>query len=296
VQWLLHHLRFPLFSLSGRPVTLLALFALLVTVVVSVLAGLIARRALQRLLLRRGTAEKGLAYALGRIAQYVVVVSGVLFGLDNVGLSLTTLATVGAVLTVGIGFGLQNIAQNFISGLILLLERPVQQGDFVSIGDLIGRVDEIALRATRVISRDGVAVIVPNSVLITATVINLSAGMPNYRARVKVGVAYGSDLAKVRDLLLELAAAHEEVLADPAPHVFFRAFGDSSLDFELTVWLADPQHDPYVTSDLRFAIDAAFRLRGIEIPFPQRELHFRADAAGAPGVVAAAAAARSGAG
>lgn len=282
MQWLLQHLRYPLFSLSGRPVTMLALFALLVTVLLSVLGGLLARRALQRLLLRRGSAEKGLAYAIGRIGQYVVVITGLLLGLDNVGFSLTTLATLGAVLTVGIGFGLQNITQNFISGLILLLERPVQQGDFVSVGDLVGRVDEIALRATRVISRDGVAVIVPNSALITATVINLSAGMPNYRARVKVGVAYGSDLTKVRDVLLELAAAHEEVLAEPAPHVFFRDFGDSSLDFELTVWLADPQHDPYVSSDLRFAIDAAFRLGGIEIPFPQRDLHLRVDPATPP--------------
>lgn len=277
MQWLLQHLRYPLFSLSGRSVTLLALFALVVTVILSVLAGLFVRRALQRVLLRRGSAEKGLAYAIGRIGQYLVVITGVLLGLDNLGFSLTTLATLGAVLTVGIGFGLQNITQNFISGLILLLERPVQQGDFISVGDLIGRVDEIALRATRVISRDGVAVIVPNSALITATVVNLSAGMPNFRARVKVGVAYGSDLATVREVLLEVAAAHEGVLHDPAPHVFLRDFGDSSLDFELTVWLADPQHDPFVTSDLRFAIDAAFRRRGIEIPFPQRDLHLRTD-------------------
>lgn len=295
MRWLSEHLGIKLFTLSGHPVTLLALLALVTTIGAAIVAGAITRRTLHRLLLRRtGGVNRGLAHALSRIGQYVVFVIGTLIGLENVGLSLTTLTAFGAVLTVGIGFGLQNIAQNFISGLILLIERPVQQGDFVKVGDTVGRVDDIAMRATRVISRDGVAVIVPNSELITATVINQSAGSPNYRARIKVGIAYGTDLAAMRKVLLELAHAHPDVLhdAEHEPRVFFREFGESAQDFELTVWLSDPQREPYVTSDLRFSIDAAFREHGIVIPFPHRVLHIRNDAGselrGMSGIVARA--------
>lgn len=276
MHWLLDHLGFTLFTLSGHPVTIRAILALAATIGLSIVGSTLVRRALHRLLVRRsGGASAGVAYSIARISQYVVIVTGILVGLENVGLSLTTLTAFGAVLSVGIGFGLQNIAQNFISGLILLVERPVQQGDYIRVGDTVGRVDEIAMRATRVISRDGVAVIVPNSELITATVINQSAGSPNYRVRVKIGVAYGTDLSRMRDLLLRIAGAHEGVLADPPPRVFFRDFGDSTLDFELTLWLSDPQQEPFVTSDLRFAIDAEFRANGVEMPFPQRDLHVR---------------------
>jgi small-conductance mechanosensitive channel len=161
--------------------------------------------------------------------------------------------------------------------LILLIERPVQKGDFVKVGDTVGTVDEIAMRATRVISRDGIAIIVPNSELITTTVVNQSAGTHKYRTRVKVGVSYNSDVNVVRDTLLEVARTHADVLAEPAPHVFFREFADSALTFELCVWLSDPQRDPFVTSDLRFAIDDAFRRRNIGIAFPQLEVHLRND-------------------
>ncbi|MBK7395042.1 MAG: mechanosensitive ion channel [Myxococcales bacterium] len=255
--------------------TALVLAGLALTLIVSIVLGWLARRAIQRLAARRDAGSLGVAYAIGRIAQYVVVISGVLLGLDNVGFSLATLATFGAVLTVGVGFGLQNITQNFISGLILLLERPVQRGDFVVVGDLVGRVEEIALRATTVISRDGVAVIVPNSSFITATVVNLTAGARAYRARIKVGVAYDADLPKVRRVLLSIATARAEVLDDPTPQVFFRDFGDSALDLELTFWMPDPSDEPRLTSEMRFAIMAAFREHGIEVPFPQRDVRIR---------------------
>ena len=254
-------------------VTPLTLAVFLVTVGGAVILGQLTRSLTMRVLARSGGASEGVAYAIGRIGQYLILAGGVLFALDNVGIDITALAALGAVVSVGIGFGLQNIAQNFISGVILLVERPVQKGDYVRLGDTEGSVAEIEMRATRVITRDGISVLVPNSKLISDEVRNLSAPSSQNRLRVEVGVAYGSDTALVRDTLLEVATTDARVLEDPAPLVLFTEFGDSSLNFELCVWLADPQPRPVVASDLRFAVDAAFRRHGIQIPFPQRDLH-----------------------
>jgi small-conductance mechanosensitive channel len=177
------------------------------------------------------------------------------------------------VLLVGIGFGLQSIAQNFISGVILLLERPVGKGDFVRIGDSYGSVVDIGLRATRIVTRDQVTIIVPNSELISGQVVNYSSPTQSVRVAVGVGVAYGTDTALVDRILLEVAAAEALVLADPPPEVRFQDFGDSSLDFSVLVWIARPRDDQLVASRLRFAIDAAFRRERVKIPFPQRDLH-----------------------
>jgi small-conductance mechanosensitive channel len=207
--------------------------------------------------------------------QYAVITAIVLVGLDNFGISVASLAALGAFLSVGVGFGMQNIVQNFVSGLILLVEQPVRRGDVVKTGDVVGVVDDIAMRATRIITRDGASIIVPNSELITGRVFNLSAPTTIYRVRVSVGVAYGSDTALVRDTLRSVAKQHPRVLETRPPEIYFRDFADSALTFELCVWLDDPQAEPVVTSDLRFAIDAAFRAAGIEIPFPQRDLHIK---------------------
>jgi small-conductance mechanosensitive channel len=265
-----------LFHLSGASVTPLSLLVFVFTLMGAILAGRMIRRVTTRFLIRRGGAQaEGTAYAVARMAQYLIALVIVLVGLDNIGLSMSSLATFGTFLSVGVGFGLQNIVQNFVSGLILLIERPVQKGDYVRVGDTAGTVEEIAMRATRIITRDGVAIIVPNSELISGRVVNLSAPTSTYRVRVAVGVAYGSDTSMVRRVLLEVANADSRVLATPSPAVFFRDFADSSLAFELCVWLQDPHEEPLTTSDLRFAIDAAFREAGIEIPFPQRDLHVR---------------------
>ncbi len=262
-----------LFHLSGAPVTLEAIVALVASIVIAVVVGQWVKRIARRFFGRRGDA--GSAYAIARIAQYVVVAAIVAVGLDNFGLSLKSIAALGAFLSVGIGFGMQNIVQNFVSGLILLIELPVKQGDVVRAGNTVGIVDEIAMRATRIRTRDGVAIVVPNSELVTGRVVNLSAPTPVYRARVSVGVAYGSDTARVKETLLVVARRDARVLVDHPPEVYFREFADSALTFELCVWLDDPFSDEVVTSDLRFAVDAAFREAGIEIPFPQRDLHIK---------------------
>jgi small-conductance mechanosensitive channel len=276
-------MRTELFRLSDTPVTPLSIVILLVTLLLTLVLGSLARRALTRALSKRSAAKVGLAYAIGRITQYAVVMLGVVFALDNFGLDLGALAAVGAVLSLGIGFGLQNIVQNFISGLILLIERPVQKGDFVVAGDTVGTVTEIEMRATKIVSRDGVAIIVPNSQLITATVVNQTQPSSKKRVSVQVSVAYGTDTGLVKQTLHGVADGHPEVLKEPRAEVFFKSFGDSALDFELAVWLDHPEPELTVASDLRFAIDRAFRDKKIEIPFPQRDVHLRSGVVGAGG-------------
>jgi potassium-dependent mechanosensitive channel len=263
-----------LLTLSGGVVTpaaiLISIAILLVSVVIANLGG----RALRGMLERRGVPH-GTQFAASKIFAYVTLAFGTMLAFDSMGIRIDALIATSAVVAVGIGFGLQNIAQNFISGLILLVEQPVRKGDFVRVGEALGVVDDIGLRATRIITRDSVAIIVPNSGLVTEKVINHSRPTSNLRVRVTVGVAYGSDTARVRDVLLAVAAATPGPLASPAAAVRFEAFGDSSLDFALLFWISDPQADLKVASDLRFAIDAAFREAKIEIPFPQRDIHVR---------------------
>ena len=200
---------------------------------------------------------------------------GLFVAIDSIGLSLSAVLAASTVLLVGIGFGLQNIAQNFISGLIVLFEQPVRPGDFIKVGDAYGVVAAIGLRATRVVTRDQVTIIVPNSELVSTQVVNHSIPTANLRIAIAVGVAYGTDAELVRKTLLAVPAGYAQVLAEPKPEVRFEDFGDSSLSFSLLVWIADPGEDRRVSSELRFEIERRFRAAGIEIPFPQRDLHIR---------------------
>ena len=264
-------LREEIFKLSGTPVSVLTILIFLFGLSITLAVGRLLRSATTRYLEGR-RALPGASYALGRIVQYTVVVTGTVICLDTLGVSMGTFAALGAMLSVGVGFGLQNITQNFISGIILLIERPIQKGDFVVVGDIVGTVIEIEMRATKVLSRDGVAMIVPNSEFVSGRVFNQSHPTTRKRVRIGVGVAYGSDTHVVRDTLVAVGLANPNVLRDPAPIVLFKNFGDSSLDFELAVWLDTPDREPLIMSDLRFAIDRVFREKGIEIPFPQREV------------------------
>ena len=235
---------------------------------------LVFERAVARLLAARGH-PRGSQTAVGKVARYAVIVIGLGVALSTAGLDLTAALAASTVLLVGLGFGLQNVAHNFVSGLILLIEQPIRPGDFVQVGGTFGEVEDIGLRATRVITRDQVAIFVPNSELATTQVVNHSRPTSNLRIGVKVGVAYGSHVELVKRTLLECAHQTPGVLTEPPPEVRFTDFGDSSLDFALLVWISDPREDLRVASALRFAIDAAFRAAGVTIPFPQRDLHVR---------------------
>jgi small-conductance mechanosensitive channel len=267
-------LEFRLLVLSGGVITvgsvLVGIGIALSSVLVANLLGRWARRALDARGLPLGT-----QFAASKIVGYVTLAVGFMVAFTSMGLKLDALIATSTVLAVGIGFGLQNVAQNFVSGIILLLEQPVRKGDFVRVGDALGIVDDIGLRATHIVTRDEVTIIVPNSSLITASVINHSRPSKKLRMRIGVGVAYGTDTLRVRDELLAVAKEARHVLLEPPPEVRFEGFGESSLDFGLLVWIAEPQNDLRISSDLRFAIDAAFRRAGIEIPFPQRDVHVR---------------------
>jgi small-conductance mechanosensitive channel len=229
---------------------------------------------MRRLLRSRGTPH-GVQFAVSKIVRYAVTAIGLVGAFNTMGFRLDALLAASAVVAVGIGFGLQNIAQNFISGLILLFEQPVRHGDFVRVGGTLGTVEDIGLRATHIITRDEVTIIVPNSALITAEVVNHSRPTTSLRIRVGVGVAYGTDPELVRRVLADVAKLSDAVLDTPKPEVRLEDFGDSSLLFALLCWIPHARDDLRISSALRFAIERAFRESGIVIPFPQREVRIK---------------------
>jgi small-conductance mechanosensitive channel len=220
--------------------------------------------------------DRSLQYAISQIVSNIVLVAGVFIVLDNAGIHLGTLAVFAGAVGVGIGFGLQNIASNFISGLVILAERPITIGDRVEVAGVAGQVQQIRARSTVILTNDNITMIVPNTKFIDSPVTNWTYGDPRVRFRIPVGVAYGSDLEKVRNALVEVARENSHVLPQPEPTVFLETFGESSINLELVVWSKEMSYRPRrFRSDLNFAIAEKLREAGIEIPWPQRDLHFR---------------------
>jgi small-conductance mechanosensitive channel len=220
--------------------------------------------------------DRSLQYAVSQIVSNIVLVVGVFIVLDNAGIHLATLAVFAGAVGVGIGFGLQNIASNFISGLVILAERPITIGDRVEVAGVTGQVQQIRARSTVILTNDNITMIVPNTKFIDSPVTNWTYGDPRVRFRVPVGVAYGSDLEKARDALLEVARENPQVLDQPPPTVFLETFGESSINLELVVWSKEMSYRPRrFRSDLNFAIARKLREAGVEIPSPQRDITFR---------------------
>ncbi len=221
--------------------------------------------------------DRGARDAILTIIGYVGFIFAVLFSLSIAGIEFKNLAVIAGALSVGIGFGLQNIVNNFVSGLILLFERPIRSGDWIEVGDTRGYVKSINIRSTLLQTFDRAEVIVPNSELISDQVTNWMLHDTVGRLILKIGVAYGSDVEKVRDILMEIITNHPEIMSKShyitPPRVLFLEFGDSSLNFEMRFFLKDIRQRRTVTSEINFAIDKAFREAGIEIPFPQRDVH-----------------------
>lgn len=216
----------------------------------------------------------GAETALG-LLRYALTGVGAIVVLQASGFDVSSLAIFGGVLGVGIGFGLQNITSNFVSGVLLSFERPIKPGDYVSLGELSGTVLRIGARATQIQTPDHVTIVVPNSRFLEAEVVNWSHGDPLCKLHAPVGVAYGSDVARVRQALLEAARGAPKVLADPRPSADLEGFGDSALLFDLEVWTRSPQDQNEILSALRYRIEASLRRHAIEIPFPQRDLRLR---------------------
>jgi len=269
-------LEFPLLQMKGGPITVLDLLKLVILLVLLVVMERFFRRMVTYWLLRRTRFEPSLQYAIGKISGYAFIVVGVYVALTLSGVNLSSLALLAGAVGVGLGFGLQNIVSNFISGLTILAERPITIGDRVEIGSVAGQVTKISLRSTTVLTNDNITIIVPNSDFITNTVTNWSHGDPRVRLRLPVGVAYGTETDRLRSALLEVATGHPKVLRDPAPELFFLGFGDSSLNFELAVWTSEMAAKPRrFRSELYYAMERKLRECGIEIPFPQRDIHLR---------------------
>src|SRR5580704_8673240 len=263
-----------LIELAGAPITPGSLLVGAAVVFVAFAIANLFAFSVRRVLRARGTAQ-GVQFAVAKIVRYTVTAIGLIAAINAMGFRLDALLAASAVVAVGIGFGLQNIAQNFISGLILLLEQPVRHGDFVRVGGTLGTVDDIGLRATHIVTRDEVTIIVPNSDLITAEVVNHSRPTTSLRIRVPVGVAYGTDTSLVKRVLLEVAKKDQGVLTVPAPEVRLEDFAESAMAFALFCWIPNAREDLRTASSLRFAIEKAFRAAGITIPFPQREVRMK---------------------
>jgi potassium efflux system protein len=262
-------------SFGELSLSLGSVLVFLTTVWVSVMAGRGISSVLEADVLSRLDMPRGLPSVIGRLTRYTLIALGFFFALAAIGVKLTQLTLIGGALGVGIGFGLQNIVSNFVAGLILAFERPIREGDLIQLETLTGEVRRIGFRATIVRTYDGAEVIVPNASLISKDVVNWTLSDQQRRITVEVGVAYGTDTDKVKALLLEVARAHPGVIKVPEPLALFTGFGDSALNFELRFWTVDADRVSILRSDVTAAINNALAAAGIEIPYPQRDVHLK---------------------
>jgi small-conductance mechanosensitive channel len=266
----------PYFTLGNVPITPPFLIKSFILLLILILAARFIRRFIRYQILSRTSLDIGQQFALERGIGYIVFVIGLMIVLQSSGVNLNSLIVLGGAIGIGIGLGLQTIANNFTAGIILLIERSIKVGDRVEVGSLNGDVIQIGARATWVRTNDNIDVIVPNSEFTQKPVTNWTGEDRQVRFSVPLGVSYGSKPEKVREILLDVAAHHPEVLADPEPDVIFCGFGDSSLNFDLRVWTTQRVQTPQVLrSELYFRIFEAFGKNSIEIPFPQRDLHLK---------------------
>jgi small-conductance mechanosensitive channel len=227
-------------------------------------------------LLSKSKIDIGVRIAVGTILRYIILVIGIVIVLQTVGIDLSAITVLAGALGVGIGFGLQNITNNFVSGIIILFERPIKVGDRIEVGDISGDVISISMRSTMIVTNDNISIIVPNSDFISSKVINWSHTDRNIRFNIPVSVSYKEDPENVKKLLLEVVTENKGILQEPKPDVLFKSFGDSSLNFNLRVWTREYINRPGVLkSQIYYAVFEKFKKNKIEIPYPQRDLHIK---------------------
>jgi potassium efflux system protein len=266
-------------TVDGKSVSrTIALSGVLLALAVGVIAYIVTRNIggmLDIALLQRLRLQADANYAIKTVARYVAAGLGILIAAHLLGVKWSSAQWLIAALGVGLGFGLQEIVANFVSGLIVLGERPIRIGDLVSVGETSGIVTRIRSRATVITDFDNKEVLIPNKAFITERVTNWTLSSQTTRLRLKVGVAYDTDPARAKAVLTEVVRANSDVLADPPPTVFFMGFGDSALDFEVRAFVNETAKRLRVTDELNTAIAAALAAAGIKIPFPQRDIHIR---------------------
>ena len=266
----------PLINFGGQSYSAIEILLLLGLTVATWFVIRTVTNLLKHYILKKTIKESAIQDVITVCLQYVLTALGLVILWHSWGIDVGALAITASVLGVGIGFGLQNIANNFISGLILTLERPIKVGDLIKVDDLIGTVRNIGSRSTEILTPDHITIIIPNSQLLDNQLINWNHRDSLSRLRIPVGVSYNCDLRKVRSALLSAAKNHSEVLRSPRPQILFQKFNDSSLDFELLVWIKDPQKQFRIISDLNYLIMSSLRRCEIEIPFPQTDVNFNA--------------------
>jgi small-conductance mechanosensitive channel len=260
---------------AEHPLTLFALFRVIFFLTLLVFLTTKLKGVFVKQILSRYSDDVGVSESIGTIIQYVAVLVGGLIIVQST-INLGSLNVLAGALGVGIGFGLQNIANNFISGLIILFERPIKVGDRIEVGNISGDVVKVAARATTVNTNDNISIIIPNSEFISQKVINWSHNDRSIRFHVPVGVSYKEDPAKIKSILMDVAEKHPDVLQKPAPEVLFIEYGDSSINFDLMVWTSTYITRPIILkSQLYYLIFEKFKEHGVEIPFPQRDIHIK---------------------
>lgn len=277
IEQLREFLNLRLFTLQNDPVTIMSLAIFLIFLSLFLFLGFFTRKMLLSKVLDRFEIEPGLQYTLARVSQYIIVVIGFLISFQFVGIDLSSLAVIFGLLSVGIGFGLQNVTSNFISGLIIMFERPIIVGDRVEVDGIEGDITEISIRSTKIRTINNISIIVPNSKFVENNVINYSHGDSSFRLDINVGVSYSSNLDTVLKALNEVAEEQQKVMKHPKHQVHLTDFGDSSWNMQLRVWITNVKDRYILRNELNQAILRKFNDLNIEIPFPQRDLHFRTD-------------------
>lgn len=224
---------------------------------------------------KKNRIDEGKAYAIYSVASYIIFITAAISAIDTLGFNITVLLASSTALFIGLGLGLQDLFRDMVAGFIILFERSVSAGDIIEANGIIGKVEDVGIRTTTILSRERIILIIPNSKLTTENVVNWSQNGKETVFKIKVGVAYGSDTAKVEQLLLEAAREHKQVMKKPEPFVLFKDFGESSLDFELYFYSKNLFGIELSKSELRLAIDQKFRDHQITIPFPQRDVWFK---------------------
>ncbi|MGQ2136002.1 mechanosensitive ion channel family protein [Ornithobacterium rhinotracheale] len=265
-----------LVKIGQKPFTLLTALYMVVAFVILLLIAKKLSKFLENKVLSSRISDRGVRSSISAIFKYIFIFLGIIFIFQSAGFDFGSFSYLAGALGVGIGFGLQNIAQNFISGLVILFERPIKVGDRIEVGNIVGDVTSISMRSTKIVTNDNINVIVPNSEFINNKVINWSYNERKVRFRFPIGVSYNENPSKVREITLEVAQKHKGVLNFPEPQLLFDDYGDSSLNFELVEWTSTYiQRPKLLKSELYYAIFEAFSKEGIEIPFPQRDLNLR---------------------
>jgi small-conductance mechanosensitive channel len=259
----------PLFTYDDVSISVFVIVKIVIILILLKLALLGIKKIIKTQAKKRELHEGDLV-AIYQIIKYLLISIVIIMIMASMGINTTVLLTSSAALMVGIGFGLQQIFKDLLSGILILFDRVIRVGDIVQVGDVLGKVIKVHLRTSHVITRDDVNIIIPNSKFVEENVTNWTLDYNHVRLTLSVGVAYGSDTALVKDILIKIAKNSKEIISEPHPRVRFYNFGDSSLDFQLLVWTKEIFRQEFVKSDLRFEIDKAFREANITIPFPQR--------------------------